>query len=104
MASPGTHNRTGEHNMLEKLKGMLAAPPGQASESNDTHDSVKATFVNWTATLVPFVLGLLLAISNGYFFAGFHDFNPGDVSNFIAWGSGFAIEAATLAAVFNASL
>ncbi|GHO45177.1 hypothetical protein [Ktedonospora formicarum] len=68
------------------------------------HDNVKATFVNWTATIVPFALGLLLAISNGYFFAGFQDFHPGDVSNFIAWGSGFAIEAATLAAVFNASL
>ncbi|GHO55511.1 hypothetical protein [Ktedonobacter robiniae] len=70
----------------------------------DQHDAVKSTFVNWTATLVPFALGILLAISNGYFFAGFHDFSLTDVSTFIAWGSGFAIEAATLAAIFNASL
>jgi len=88
------------------MKGWLTSPPGEKHGDNsvDSHDAVKATFVNWTATLVPFVLGLLLAISNGYFFAGFQDFNAADVSNLIAWGSGFAIEAATLAAVFNASL
>lgn len=67
-------------------------------------DTAKTAFVNWVATLVPIALGVLLAISNGYFFAGFQPFSLASTNSIIAWGSGFAIEAATLACIFNAAL
>ena len=85
---------------------LVGSTPTQKApiDPEEHHDQVKSTFVNWTATIVPFALGILLAISNGYFFSGFHDFSLTDINSVIAWGSGFAIEAATLACVFNAAL
>jgi hypothetical protein len=65
-------------------------------------EKAKAQFVDWVALVVPFALGSLLAISNGYLFAGFKNFSL-DTTTFVAWMSGFAIEAAALAALFHSS-
>lgn len=66
-------------------------------------EQAKAQFVDWVALVVPFILGCLLAISNGYLFAGFKNFSLIDIPVFVAWLSGFAIEAAALAALFHSS-
>lgn len=66
-------------------------------------EKVKAQFVDYVALIVPFSLGCLLAISNGYLFAGFKPFSLVDTPVFVAWLSGFAIEAAALAALFHSA-
>ncbi len=100
-------NRISQPHQQQVAPGKTDEAPGYAlpdfGHTPSRIDAVKSTFIEWTALTVPFMLALLLAISNGYFFSGFKDFTLHDVSVVVAWGSGFAIEMAALAAIFHAA-
>jgi hypothetical protein len=93
--------------MIEQIKKFLSTKATEETnffEAAPTEiEKVKSQFVDWVALVVPFALGILLAISNGYLFAGFKNFSLVDIPVFVAWLSGFAIEAAALAALFHSS-
>lgn len=68
------------------------------------HDVIKSGFIDYVVLFVPFILAVLLAVSNGYFFSGFKDFDIKSLPITLAWTAGFALEAICLAAIFHASI
>ncbi len=71
------------------------------SESLDWGDRLKGSFTLVVGILGPFLLAMILSVSNGYFFAGFHDF-AWDVPTVLAYAGGAILETIGLAAIFTA--
>jgi len=71
------------------------------SESLDWGDRLKGSFTLIVGILGPFVLAAILSVSNGYFFAGFHDLTW-NVPTVLAYAGGAILEAIGLAAIFTA--
>lgn len=83
----------------EEETGVALSIEGQLTVT----DEIKLGFVEIIALIGPFFIGSILAISNGYFFSGFQEFNLTNIPIFVAWMSGFALEAINLAALFHAA-
>ncbi len=78
----------------------LASLADLESESLDYADRVKLVFTQTVNLVAPFLLGITLAISNGYFFSGLHD--PSfDLPIALAYIGGATLEAIGLAAVYT---
>src|SRR6266568_1230232 len=71
------------------------------SDSLDYGDRLTGSFTLIVGILGPFVLAAILSVSNGYFFAGFHDF-MWNVPTVLAYAGGAILEAIGLAAIFTA--
>jgi len=102
-----------------KARGAATKPPDPASQTIDatllpvfqladleseslTRDErIKSAFSQCIGTVAPFVLALILSVSNGYFFAGFHDF-AWNIPTVLAYVGGTVLELIGLAAIFTA--
>ncbi len=71
------------------------------SESLTRDERIKSAFSQCIGTVAPFVLALILSVSNGYFFAGFHDF-AWNIPTVLAYVGGTVLELIGLAAIFTA--
>ena len=72
------------------------------AESMTSGDGVKDVFAGAAGLWGPFVLALILSLSNGYFFAGFHD-PSWQLQIALAYAGGATLEAIGLAAIFRAA-
>jgi hypothetical protein len=110
-AQPGRESATGGHHAAPSGKGSTVEGAGHAAfqladieaESLDPSDRLKDWFTYIIGVAGPFILALILSLSNGYFFAGFHDFTWGSLPNGLAYAGGVVLEAIGLAAIFRAS-
>jgi hypothetical protein len=67
-----------------------------------THDErIKSAFSQFVGLFAPFVLACILSLSNGYFFAGFHD-PQWTLQIMLAYLGGAVLEMIGLAAIFRA--
>ncbi len=71
------------------------------SESLTRDERIKSAFSQCIGTVAPFVLALILSVSNGYFFAGFRDFSW-NTPIVLAYAGGTILELVGLAAIFTA--
>lgn len=82
--------------------GDLARLVDLESEALDFSDRVKLVFGQVVGLVAPFILAVILALSNGYLFAGLRDLD-GSLPVRLAYAAGFTLEAIGLAAVYSAS-
>ncbi len=68
-------------------------------QAQTSAEGAKNGYIFLVAAIAPFLLGAILALGVGYFFAGFQPFTW-SVPGVLAYGGGFAVEAVCLAAFF----
>jgi len=71
------------------------------SEALTADERVKSSFAAFIVVAAPFILALILSISNGYFFAGFKGFSWDSVT-FVSYAGGFTLEMVALGAIYVA--